>query len=190
MPYSTRLLTCLILVFMTLISSGIFSQDMPLKKNPETPKPHSVSKAAIYSAVLPGLGQAYNRKYWKIPVIYAGFGVFGYFVVKNNNEYKEFREAYIYVANGETYEIDNPYVLKYNQTQLQEAMEYYRRNRDLSIIFGTLWYTLNILEAYVDAHFFDYDISEDLGMHVSPSAVSYPLSPIQAAPGIKVSFKF
>jgi hypothetical protein len=69
-------------------------------------------------------------------------------------------------------------------------MDYYRRNRDLSIILGALWYTLNILEAYVDAHFFDYDISDDLSMHVSPAAVRFPLSPVQAAPGIKVSFKF
>ena len=166
------------------------AQDYPLKESEVQPKPHSVGKAAIYSAVLPGLGQAYNKKYWKIPIIYAGFGAFTYFIITNNQEYVMFKEAYLYVANGETYPIDNKYVLKYNQTQLKEAMEYYRRNRDLSIILGGLWYTLNILEAYVDAHFFDYDISEDLGMKVSPAAVSYPLSPLQAAPGIKVSFKF
>jgi hypothetical protein len=173
-----------------LIPSVLAAQDMPLKKDAQAPKPHSISKAAIYSAVLPGLGQAYNKKYWKIPIIYAGFGAFGYFTVKNNQEYLMFKEAYLYVANGETDSINNPYVNKYDQTQLKEAMDYYRRNRDLSIILGALWYTLNILEAYVDAHFFDYDISEDLSMHVSPAAVRFPLSPVQAAPGIKVSFKF
>jgi hypothetical protein len=165
-------------------------QDMPLKKDPEAPKPHSITKAAVFSAVLPGLGQAYNKKYWKIPIIYAGLGVFGYFVVKNNNEFIMFKEAYLYVANGETDTIDNPYAYKYNQTQLKDAMDYYRRNRDFSIILGGLWYTLNILEAYVDAHFFDYDISDDLSMHVSPSALRDPLAPVRPAPGIKVSFKF
>jgi hypothetical protein len=173
-----------------LAPSASIAQDMPLKKIPDAPKPHSVSKAAIYSAVLPGLGQAYNKKYWKIPIIYAGFGAFGYFIVTNNKEYVQFKEAYIYVANGDTTSINNPYVLKYNQTQLKEAMDYYHRNRDLSIILSALWYTLNILEAYVDAHFFDYDISDDLSLHFSPAAVSFPLAPVQAAPGIKVSFKF
>jgi hypothetical protein len=173
-----------------LISPSIaIAQDMPLKAKVEPPK-HSVRKAAIYSAVLPGLGQAYTRKYWKIPIIYAGFGAFGYFIIRNNNEYNQFEEAYVYVANGETYPIDNPYVTKYNQDQLKEAMDYYRRNRDLSFILCALWYTLNVLEAYVDAHFFDYDISEDLSMHVSPSAISTPMAPVMPAPGIKVSFKF
>ena len=189
MIFRFRLLSCLILVATSLISSGVLGQDMPLKKQ-EEPKKHSVGRAAIYSAILPGLGQAYNRKYWKIPIIYAGFGVFTYFAVTNTNEYKDFKEAYIYVANGETYPIDNPYVTKYTQTQLKEAMDYYRRNRDLSIILGGLWYTLNILEAYVDAHFFDYDISDDLSMSVRPAAVASSFAPLQATPGIKVSLKF
>lgn len=189
MLFSLRLQTWIIIGLISLLPVGAFTQDMPLKTTAEAPK-HSVRRAAIYSAVLPGLGQGYNRKYWKIPVIYAGFGAIGYFVVKNNNDYNDFREAYVYVANGDTYEIDNPYVDKYNQSQLKEAMDYYRRNRDLSIIIGALWYTLNVLEAYVDAHFFDYDISEDLTMRVSPAAISTPLAPLQASPGIKVSFKF
>ena len=189
MPLSLRLHTWMIIGLIILIPVGAFTQDMPLKANVEAPK-HSVRRAAIYSAVLPGLGQAYNKKYWKIPVIYAGFTAIGYFVVRNNKEYIQFQEAYIYVANGDTTEIDNPYVTKYNQSQLKDAMDYYRRNRDLSIIIGALWYTLNVLEAYVDAHFFDYDISDDLSLHISPSAICLPLAPLQPAPGIKVSFKF
>jgi hypothetical protein len=194
MPILLRLIALSVLCSAVTIPSAVLAQDMPLKKSPQSalaPAPvHSVKKAAIFSAVLPGLGQAYNKKYWKIPIIYAGFTAFGYFAIKNNNEYKMFKEAYLYVANGETYPIDNPYVTKYNSTQLQEAMDYYRRNRDLSYILGGLWYTLNILEAYVDAHFFDYDISEDLGMHVGPSAISVPFAANQPVPGIKISLKF
>lgn len=189
MPLSSRLLTCMIMGFMLFSPAQVICQDMPLKAGKDLPK-HSISKAAIYSAILPGLGQAYNKKYWKIPIIYAGFGAFGYFIVTNNQEFIQFKEAYLYVANGDTTFTDNPYVTKYNQSQLQEAMDYYRRNRDLSIILGTLWYTLNILEAYVDAHFFDYDISEDISMKVSPAAVGLPWAATQPAPGIKVSFKF
>jgi hypothetical protein len=151
---------------------------------------HSISKAAIYSAVLPGLGQAYNRKYWKIPIIYAGFGVITYFIVSNTQNYKTYNEAYVYQANGETYPIDNPYVGRYTLTQLQDAMDYYRRNRDLSYIIGGVWYVANILEAYVDAHFFEYDISEDLSMRVSPTVAPMPSAKNQSVPGVKVSIKF
>lgn len=189
MPFSLRLYVWMLFGLIFLVPVKSFAQDMPLKVK-EEPKPHSVRRAAVYSAVLPGLGQGYNRKYWKIPIIYAGFAVIGYFVVTNDREYDVFKEAYIYVANGSTYPTDNPYVTKYNQGQLNDAMEFYRRNRDLSVIIGVLWYTLNVLEAYVDAHFFDYDISEDLSMHVSPAALNTPFSPVQPAPGIKVSFKF
>ena len=186
---SVNFRTLLISVFIFLISFLAGAQEMPLKKVKEPPR-HSVGRAAAFSAILPGLGQAYNKKYWKIPIIYAGFGAIGYFVITNNNEYNDFKEAYVYVANGETYPIDNPYVSKYTQQQLKEAMDFYRRNRDLSIIIGALWYTLNILEAYVDAHFFDYDISDDLTLKVSPSAVAMPLKSIMPAPGIKVALKF
>ncbi len=184
-----RTVTYLILGLICLVPAIGNGQEMPLKTK-EEPKEHSVGRAAVYSAVLPGLGQAYNKKYWKIPIIYAGFGVLGYFVVFNNNEYKDFKEAYIYVANGETYPIDNPYVTKYNQQQLKEAMDFYRRNRDLSIIIGALWYTLNILEAYVDAHFYDYDISEDLSVSLKPTTGYHAMFPANPAPGLKLTLKF
>lgn len=157
---------------------------------PEATKKHSIGRAAAYSAILPGLGQAYNKKYWKIPIIYAGFGVIGYFIVTNNNEYQLYREAYVYTANNETYPTGNPYVGRYNLTQLQEGMDFYRRNRDLSYIIGGVWYVANILEAYVDAHFFDYDISEDLTLRVGPSFTSGGYLYEQPSPGIKISLKF
>lgn len=189
MPLSARLVICLFFCFISMIPVNVLSQEMPLKRVKEPPK-HSIVRAAVYSAVLPGLGQAYNRKYWKIPIIYAGFAVFGYFIVTNNNEFATFREAYIYTANGDSSYINNPYVGKYDLSQLKDGMSYYQRNRDLSIILGCVWYTLNILEAYVDAHFFSYDISEDISMHISPSAVNLPVTAFQPVPGIKVTFKF
>jgi hypothetical protein len=169
--------------------STSYAQDSTLVQTPAI-KAHSIKRAAIYSAVLPGLGQIYNRKAWKIPIIYAGFGVLGYFIYTNNQEYKIYKEAYIYVSNGETYPIDNPYVSRYNQDQLRRGLDYYRRNRDLSIIITSLWYVLNILEAYVDAHFFDYDVSEDLSLHVAPSAESLFARRTDIAPGLKLTLKF
>jgi hypothetical protein len=190
MPLSARLITCLVICVITLIPVYAMTQDMPLKAAKEPPPKHSPGRAAGFSAALPGLGQAYNKKYWKIPIIYAGFAVFGYFIVNNNKELQTFKEAYIYTANGDTSYNDNPYIGKYTQSQLEEGMNYYERNRDLSIILGCLWYTLNILEAYVDAHFFSYDISDDISLHVSPAAVSTPASAFQPAPGIRVTLKF
>ena len=190
MPLSLRLVICLFTCFITMIPARVLSQDMPLKSIKEPPK-HSTTKAAVFSAVLPGLGQAYNRKYWKIPIIYAGFAVFGYFAVTYNKEFQTFKEAYIYTANGDTSYNNNPYIGgKYTQAQLKDGMDFYERNRDLNLILGGLWYILNIMEAYVDAHFFNYDISDDISMHISPSAVSIPASAFQPVPGIKISFKF
>jgi hypothetical protein len=189
MHLSLRLVICLVICFISMIPTRAFPQEMPLKTVKE-PIKHSPTRAAVFSAVIPGLGQAYNKKYWKIPIIYAGFAVFGYFIITNNKEFQTFKDAYIYTANGDSSYTDNPYVGKYNQSQLKDGMDYYERNRDLSIILGCLWYTLNILEAYVDAHFFTYDISDDISMHISPSAVNVPASAFQPAPGIKVSFNF
>lgn len=134
----------------------------------EVRKPHSPTRAAIFSAVLPGLGQAYNRKYWKIPIVYAGFGLITYFVIRNSGEYKKYKEAYAYVARGDSVPIDNDYVTRYDEEQLLDAKNYYRRNMELSYILGGLWYIMNIIDASVDAHFFDYDISEDLSVRLDP----------------------
>jgi len=189
MPKTAATFPCLIFAFLLLAPSGIIAQNDTIRKKKD-PAEHSIARAAIYSAALPGLGQAYNRKYWKIPIIYAGFGVIGYFVWDNTVNFSLYREAYVYKANNETYPIDNPLVDRYDLTQLQRGMDFYRRNRDLSYIIGAVWYVANILEAYVDAHFFDYDISEDLTLRVSPSAVAIPEYMPLPAPGLKIALKF
>ncbi len=157
-----------------------------------TKKEHSISRATIYSTVLPGLGQGYNKKYWKIPIIYAGFGVMTYFIVSNVKEFNKFKEAYIYTVNNETYPIDNDYVGKYTAAQLKDGMDTHRRYRDLSYIITALWYSLNILDANVDAHFFDYDISEDISLHWEPQIqqLNYPSYSGNYTTGVKLTFKF
>ena len=152
-------------------------------------KPHSPTKAAIYSAVLPGLGQGYNKKYWKIPIVYAGFGVIIYFIVSNTREYKQYKEAYNYVAAGDSGYIDNEYVGKYDQQQLLDGKNYYRRNMELSYIIGGLWYLLNVIDASVDAHFFDYDISDDLTIRVDPVMLTRR-DDYRPVSGLKLTLKF
>lgn len=143
---------------------------------------HSPRKATIYSAILPGLGQAYNKKYWKIPIIYAGFGAIGYYIDWNNDHYQFNRTAYQHLTddNDETnafleidavryYDLDNPTSRKNFRDGLLKQQDYYRRNRDLLIISVIGFYGLNIIDASVDAHLYNFDISDDLTFNWQPA---------------------
>lgn len=152
-------------------------------------KQHSPTRAAIFSAVLPGLGQAYNKKYWKIPIVYAGFGVLTYFIVANTNSYLDYNCAYIEKVNGNTNGNYADLVNRYTEDQLLSSREYYRRNLDISVLLTALWYSLTILDAAVDAHLMTFDVSQDLSMKLSPAAIPLPDTPAPGA-GLKVTFKF
>ena len=150
---------------------------------------HSPKKAAIYALVLPSLGQAYNHKYWKMPIVYAGFGVCYYFIRFNHSNYRDFRDAYSYVLLGNTGDPPNNLVYKYAQSQLKEGREYYRRNLEVSWIATGAWYIFQALDAVVDAHFFDYDISEDLSLHMQPWAPPV-MAGIRPAGGFSLTVRF
>ncbi len=153
-------------------------------------KKHSPHKATLYAMVLPGLGQVYNKKYWKIPIVYAGFAVFTYFIIFNRTEYIEYRDAYDYVTKGDTsFPIDNKYIYKYNKDQLISGRDYYRRNLELTYILTGVWYILTILDAAVDAHLFDYDISEDLSLRFKSIPREHYFQP-SFTPGISLVYKF
>lgn len=144
----------------------------PVKKQPadtlaKAPKVHSPKKAAIYSAVLPGLGQAYNRKYWKMPIIYAGFAGLGYAVYFTNNNYQEFRQAY--ALRLDTISTNDTYPL-YSTSGLQIARDYWHRYRDLSIVGCLALYALQVIDATVDAHLYKFDekINDKLSFHLEP----------------------
>jgi len=159
---------CLLAGIQLFNPSTIIAQQNKTVEDSVIVKKHSPTKAAIYSAVLPGLGQGYNKKYWKIPIIYAGFTVFIYFIVTNNNEYQKYQDAYTYVVTGDTSWTDNDLVYKYTEEQLRQSKDYYKRNKELMIILASLWYVLQIIDASVDAHFFEYDISDDLSIRLDP----------------------
>lgn len=128
-------------------------------------------KKATYLALVPGLGQIYNRKYWKLPIVYAGFAVTGYFAYTNRIQYKDYKEAYICAANAEAdpdYNCDNPLAQKYSVASLQSGMDYYRRNMELSYIVMGVWYILQMLDATVDAHLFYWDVSDDITIQAQP----------------------
>ena len=129
--------------------------------------PHSARKAAIYSAILPGLGQAYNKKYWKIGIIVAGTGALIYSLNFSQGLYKNYKSELI--KRQQNLGDLNPELNLYSDANLNELQSYYRRNRDLSIIGMFLLYALNIVDANVDGHLFDFDVSEDLSLKISPS---------------------
>ena len=119
----------------------------------------SPSKAAFYSAVLPGLGQAYNKKYWKIPIVYAAIGTGIYFYVTNNNQYNDVRDAYKRRLAGFQ---DDEFQGQLTDDGLLEAQKTLRRNKELSLLITFGLYALNIIDANVDAHLMQFNVNDDL----------------------------
>ena len=122
-------------------------------------------KAGIASAILPGLGQIYNKKYWKAPLFWAGLGGCGYMILRNDTAFKRVRAAYRTQMDADT---GNEIWTGYSPDQLNVMKEDFRRKRDLFIIVGVVVYAVNILDAVVDAHLFDFDVSDDLTLHAVP----------------------
>ena len=128
--------------------------------------PLTPAKAAFYSAVLPGLGQAYNKKYWKIPLVYGAMGTSLYFYIDNNKKYHQYRDAYKRRLEGYT-DDDFSYL---DKTRLIAGQKFYQRNRDLSALMTLAFYALNILDANVDAALIQFNVNENL----SVKPVIYP----------------
>ena len=198
----TGILTC-------LLCFSAFAQNKKRKKQKEDlPKevvidsvvktskpinPLSPAKAAFYSAILPGLGQAYNKKYWKIPIVYGAIGTGVYFYINNNKEYNRFRDAYkrrlagftddeFYFSQG--VQLATPRV---TTERLEDAQKFYRRNKEISLLVTIGLYALNIIDANVDAHLLQYNVDENLSL--SPH---YELNQIDATSnlGLTLNFKF
>ena len=131
----------------------------------------SAHKASILSAVVPGAGQVYNKKYWKVPIIYASLATSIFFIKDNQNKLTTYQDAYITRSNGGT----DDYIDIYNNSQLLTIVDYYERNRDVSYIIAGAIYLLNIVDASVDAHLFDFDISEDLSLNTTPKIIDTPI---------------
>lgn len=121
--------------------------------------PLSPARAAFYSAVLPGLGQAYNKKYWKIPIVYGALGTGIYFYINNNKEYNRYRDAYKSRLAG--FE-DDEFFGRIDLNGLQRAQKFYRKNKEISLLVTIGIYALNIIDANVDAHLLQYNIDENL----------------------------
>ncbi|MFH0865299.1 MAG: DUF5683 domain-containing protein [Bacteroidota bacterium] len=172
----------IIKLFSTVLIFFLFSSPSFSQSDTSTAPKHSPKKAAIMSACLPGLGQIYNKKYWKLPVIYVGAAAVTYFAVANSHYYNEYKDAYIFSTDGDSTTV-SPF--DYSPDGLLTIKNYYRRNLEITYIVAFGIYVLNIIDASVDAHLFDFNVNDDLTLNISPvifcSSGNY-------SPGLSFSF--
>jgi hypothetical protein len=142
-------------------------QTVQVKKTWNT-DPLSPARAAFYSAILPGLGQAYNKSYWKIPIVYLAIGIPTYLYVVNDKELDRYRTAYKRRLDGLTDDEfyagradGNP---RLSTDALRRAQDTYRRNKEMAMLFAIGFYALNIIEANVDAHLKQFNVNENLSL--------------------------
>lgn len=121
--------------------------------------PLAPARSAFYSAILPGLGQAYNGSYWKIPLVYAGIGTSLYLVLQNDTEYQRYRNAYKRRLAGFQ---DDEFQNILENDGLINAQKQFRQNKEFAILATVVFYLLNIVDANVDAHLKQFDVSKDL----------------------------
>jgi hypothetical protein len=157
-----------IVLFIFLIGNAIvFSQEKTatVLSAKDTVKSNDIdpltpAKAAFYSAILPGLGQAYNKKYWKIPIVYIAIGVPMYYYLDSNQKYNQYRDAYKRRLEGFT---DDEFSYL-DESRLIAGQKFYQRNRDLSALFVVGFYVLNIIDANVDAALIQFNVNENLSV--------------------------
>jgi hypothetical protein len=178
-----------LLIFLFFLTSA-YSQDQPeqktvaekdssklKKKEPDTSKikVHSPKIAATRSAIFPGLGQIYNKKYWKLPIVYGAIGVTGYVFFDNIKTYKEYKFAYAARINAQPPSNDSA---GYKQLKdiyktlspntIRAARDEFRRYVDYSVLVFLILWGLNVVDASVDAHLKSFDVSPDLSLQIKP----------------------
>ena len=160
------------------------------------------TKATWLALVIPGGGQIYNRKYWKLPIIYGGFAGCAYALTWNNKMYKDYMQAYKDAALGNweansIHDLLPPgYLDRTPKTQITETLrkrkDTYRRYRDLSIFAFIGVYLISVIDAYVDAELSNFDITPDLSMRVDPAVINsqYSIGSSNKSVGVQCSFRF
>ena len=180
----------LLLLFISLIfiNEYSFGQELSSKKKRQVDlmsDPLTPSKAAFYSAILPGLGQIYTGNTWKVPLVYAAIGSSVYYYVYNRDEYNKYREIYKRRIVG--FKDDEYIELIPQDEKLLKGMDFHKNYRDMSFIFILGTYMLNIIEANVSAHLMQFNVSNDLSL--KPVIDFEPISESETI-GFKLKLKF
>lgn len=152
-----------------------------------TAKVHSVRKATILSAIIPGAGQVYNKKIWKVPIVYGGLAFMGYFIKSNQDDYKRYNNALIKRFDADA---SNEELTDISTENLRILSNNSQRNRDLCIAGAAIVYALNIIDAHVDAHLFSFDVGDDISLQIQPDIKPYQFSNSGFQTGVNLAFKF
>jgi hypothetical protein len=150
---------------------------------------HSPKKASLLSAILPGAGQVYNKKYWKVPLVYGAIGASLYFALDQKKQFEEFKDAYLYRVDDDPNTNDDKYTGIYTDQNLLTLIENRRRNRDLMFVLTGFSYMLNIVDAAVDAHLYYFDVSDDLQASFRPKLLYNPYNQHYTT-GVQLNIKF
>ena len=183
-------------------SARLIPTEVPVKA--EVQKTFSPSpRAAVLWAIIPGGGQVYNRKYWKVPIIIGGMTALDYAISWNNNNLLEYAKAYSDIKSDDPMTNDSwiafvpagadPNSYRTNgsfQETLRHGRDFYRRNRDLSIIVAVGVYALSIIDAYVDAELAHFDISPELTLRATPTYIPSTTFPSSGGPAVQVALSF
>jgi hypothetical protein len=166
----------------------VFSRGSIMKSDKKSTV-HSPRKATILSAILPGAGQVYNKKLWKVPFVYGAIGSCLYFAINNNVEYNKYFGEQVYRAKFPGYTL-NPDFTLFSDANLSEQADYHRKWRDNFFVFTAIAYGLNVIDANVDANLFNFDVSSDLSLNVSPyTDYSLALNAPVGGVSLKLTFK-
>lgn len=154
---------------------------------------HSAKKALLLSTVLPGAGQVYNHQAWKVPIIYAVFGGIGYFTYDNFKKMKDYRDEYLYRVNHDGTPQD-PEMATTPTNNIYNLYQNYSKSFQLSVIIAAAVYGLNLIDAYVFGHLFDFQINDDLSMDMTPMLMPMPSSQnitgLSFSPSFSISLRF
>lgn len=146
-------------------------------------KKHSPTKATLYSTFLPGLGQVYNKKYWKVPIIYGLGAFFVYNITTSHHQYTDYRDA-LNTRQDSTL-TPTKYVGVYSDSQLRTRKDFYKRKRDINFIYALLLYSANIIDATVDAHLINFNVGEQYIMSLEPTF--FPSASISSSIGLSLT---
>jgi hypothetical protein len=183
--------TYLILLLLgTLVSTTTLQAQESAELDSTVHVAHSPKKAALLSALLPGAGQVYNHKYWKVPIVYGALSTATYFFISNRHYYRIYRDAYLNdLKEDEPGYVPSEFAEKnISKEQLRAEADRNRRNMELSVLGFGLLYGLQIIDATVDAHLFSFDVSDDLSLQWSP--VLIPHRSQEIASGLSLNFSF
>jgi hypothetical protein len=141
-------------------------------------------RALLLAAVLPGSGQVYNKKYWKVPLVYGGFAFFGFYINSYNKSYSRYKVELFDVLNTNSRTSPSGFT----EGQLRSVIDRYRRERDFFIILGGLWYLLQITDAHVDSHLKEFDVNPNLKVRLEPKLSNDAWTGTQG--GLALTFRF